>query len=79
MTRQKLSISTFTINVPWKLYVVIDSNPSFYPTGTKNIPVCCCLCNMARIGHTASEEKSFENVDGRWMDAGCKYILKAHI
>ena len=35
----------------------------------------CVMCNMERVGLTASEEKSFENVDrrtnrrkeGRWM------------
>ena len=61
------------------------SNQSSYPTGIKKHnfsfpPTCrCFLCNMERIGLTASEEMSFENVDGRTTDgrtdAGCLYIL----
>ena len=41
------------------------------------------MCNMERIGHTVSEEMTFENVDGRTddgrtdarTDAGCLFIL----
>ena len=54
------------------------SNQSSYPIGTKNIlihsPHLCYMWNMERIGFTASEEKSFENVDGRTRD-GCLPIL----
>ena len=47
------------------------SNQSSLTTGTKNLtfcpPICrCYVCNMERIGHTASEEL-FENGDG-WTD-----------
>ena len=33
------------------------------------------MCNMERIGLTASEEMSFENVDGRTTDACIYYKL----
>ena len=59
------------------------SNQSSYPTGIKNITFLpptyrCFVCNMERIGLTASEEKSFENVDGRrtngqWTPDNCIY------
>ena len=44
------------------------NNQCSYPIGTKNIttrsPIYrCYMWNMERIGFTASEEKSFENVD----------------
>ena len=63
------------------------SNQSSYPTGIKNITFRspytyrCYMCNMERIRLTASEEMSFENVDGRRTDngrrrdAGCLYKL----
>ena len=58
------------------------NNQSSYPTGKKKLFVAltcrCYVCNMERIGHTASEEMSFENVDGR-TDARCLYILQAHL
>ena len=49
------------------------SNQSSHPTRIKNItfvpPTCrCFVCNMEKIGLTASEEMSFENVDGRTTD-----------
>ena len=54
------------------------SNRSSYRTGIKNITFRsptyrCYMCNMERIRLTASEEMSFENVDGwttddRWTD-----------
>ena len=37
------------------------------------------MWNMKRIGLTASEEKSFENVDDGRTDDGHLYILKAHL
>ena len=48
-------------------------NQSSYPTGIKNITFVpptyrCYVCNMERIGLTASEEMSFENVDGLTTD-----------
>ena len=47
------------------------SNQSSYPTGIKNITTYrCYMCNMERIRLTASEEMSFENVDGRTTDDG---------
>ena len=58
-----------------------QSNQSSYPTGTKTqlcVPPTyrCQMCNMKRIGFTASEEKLFENVDdGRRTDDGYLYIL----
>ena len=53
------------------------SNQSSYPTGTKNTVIRvpnyrCYMWNMERIGFTASEEKSFENVDDEY---GCMRIL----
>ena len=57
------------------------SNQSSYPTGIKNITFRpptyrCYMCNMERIRKTASEEMSFENVDGRRTpDAGCRMPL----
>ena len=52
------------------------SNQSSYPTGIKSItfvpPTCrCYVCNMERIGLTASWEMSFENVDGRRTADAC--------
>ena len=49
------------------------SNQSSYPTGIKNITFRppthrCYMWNMVRIRLTASEEMSFENVDGRTDD-----------
>ena len=51
------------------------SNQSSYPTGIKNITFVpptyrCYMWNMERIRLTASEEMSFENVDGRTTDDG---------
>ena len=59
------------------------SNQSSYPTGIKKntqlfVPPTykCYMCNMKRIGFTASEEKSFENVDdGRTTDTSIYYKL----
>ena len=56
------------------------SNQSSYPTGKKTLLFVppsyrCYMWNMERIGLTASEEMSFEIVDGRRTDAGCLYIL----
>ena len=81
MKQQGLLISTFPITciIQLKLYVAIATrvlirldqkyNNLFPPT---------CRCNFERIGLTASEEKSFENVDertdGRRMPG---YILNA--
>ena len=46
------------------------SNQSSYSTGTTILLVPpayrCYMWNMVRIGFMASEEMSFENVDGRW-------------
>ena len=55
------------------------SNQSPYPIGTKNTIICsphlkCYMWNIERIGFTASEKKSIENVDGR-TDAWCLPIL----
>ena len=47
------------------------SNQSSYPIGTKNIDA----IYIKKIGFTASEYKSFENVDGRTLDA-CIYKLQ---
>ena len=49
------------------------SNQSSYPTGIKKqlfVPPICrhYVGNMETIGHTAPEEMSFENVDGRTTD-----------
>ena len=49
------------------------SNQSSYPTGIKKILFVppsyrCYIWNMERICLTASEEMSFENVDGRMTD-----------
>ena len=61
------------------------SNQSSYPTGIKNITFrspylkMLYMCNMERILLMASEEMSFENVDGRGTDDGCLYILQAHL
>ena len=62
--------------------ISFHSNQSSYPIGTKTqlfVPHIyrCYMWNMERIGFTASEEKSFENVDdgrkdGRMTDA-CLY------
>ena len=51
------------------------SNHSSYRTGIKNITFVpptyrCYMWNMERIRLTASEEMSFENVDGRTTDNG---------
>ena len=57
------------------------SNQSSYPTGTKTqlfVPSTyrCYMCNLKRIGFTASEEKSFENGnDGRMTDSSIYYKL----
>ena len=52
------------------------SNQSSYPIGTKNTFIRCYMWNMERISFTASEEKSFENVDdGRTTDACLYYKL----
>ena len=57
------------------------SNQSSYPIGTKTqlfVPP-AYKCYMGRIGFTASEEKSFENgdgrMDGRTTDARLYYKL----
>ena len=78
MTQEKLSISNFSY---YKSVETISchSNQSSYPTGIKKhnfsfpLPV-DAMCNMERIRLTASEEMSFENIDG-WTDAGCLYVL----
>ena len=56
------------------------SNQSSYPIGTKNTTFLpptyrCYMSNMKRIGLTASEEMSFENVDRRTTDTFIYYKL----
>ena len=54
--------------------ISFHSNQSSYPIETKTTVICspayrCYMWNLDRIGFMASEEMSFENVDGRrWTD-----------
>ena len=70
--------------------ISFHSNQSSYPTGIKKhnflfpFTYRCYIWNMERICLTASEEMSFENVDGRRTDgrrtdAGYLSILLAHL
>ena len=60
--------------------ISFHSNQSSYPIGTKNTIICspahrCYMWNSVRFGFMASEEMSFENVDGRTTDACLYYKL----
>ena len=84
MRQKKLSISSFS---HYKSMGTISchSNQSSYPSGIKNTTFRspptyrCYMWNMRRIGLTASEEMSFENVDrrddGRTTDTFIYYKL----
>ena len=63
-------ISDFPISL-WKLEVAMATRVLIRPEQKHNFmsPICrCYMFNMERIGLTASEEISFENVDGRRTD-----------
>ena len=63
--------------------ISFHSNQSSYPIGIKTqlfVPPAyrCYICTWVRIGFMASEEMSFENVDGRRTDGrttdACLYL-----
>ena len=64
-----MPISTFRIISHWKLQVSIATRVLIWLEQTTKLfvpPIYrCYMWNMERIGFTASEEKSFENVDER--------------
>ena len=66
LRQKKLSIFTFPIMSIWKIYVAIATRLLIRPEPKTQLIVPptyrCYMCNMKRIGFTASEEKSFTSI-----------------